>query len=458
METAIKKKKDGGIVTPDKRGRHEPINKISEEVRNGVRSHISKFPVCESHYSREKTKKLYLGNHLNISKMYSLYVDECNESRLKDEDIAKEWLYSEIFNYEYNYSFKSPDTDTCDICDKYKVKLQETCSPDLRINLQNEYDHHLSDASNRYTLKSDDKKKSRQNLVEEKVIMIDLQKCLPTPDLQNSQSFYSLKLWTFNLTIHDSTAEDTFCMMWDESVSGRGGNEVSSCLIKWLENNVSDKVIELTIWSDNCPSQNRNILMIMCYFWALRRKPSLQVINHKFLSRGHTHLEADSIHSVIERNRKKIAKFQIMTPWDWQQMVRIAGIKKQFTVINMETSDFKQFKTLFEGPAAPYISKKKNSVGTDFLISQVCHMQVRKDTPGILYYRKDFCEDFSQVDFNRTTRRKGCYPLDLQSIRDCPKPISDKKYNHLQKLLVWVPKRFHEYYNGLSHENATDSD
>lgn len=50
-----------------------------------------------------------------------------------------------------------------------------------------------------------------------------------------------------------------------------------------------------------------------------------------------------------------------MTPWDWQQMVRMAGTKKQFTVVNLETSDFKDFKNLFEGPAAPYINKKKNT-------------------------------------------------------------------------------------------------
>lgn len=158
METAIRKKKDGGIVTPDKRGRHEPINKISEDIRNSVRQHISKFPTYESHYSRERTRKCYQGNHLNISKMYRLYVEECNENGLKEEDIAKEWLYSEIFNYEYNYSFKSPDADTCDICDKYKLQLQEASSPDLRIQLQNEYDHHLSDANKRYKLKAEDKK------------------------------------------------------------------------------------------------------------------------------------------------------------------------------------------------------------------------------------------------------------------------------------------------------------
>lgn len=125
VDTALKKKKVGGIVTPDKRGKHEPVNKISEEVRNCVRNHISKFPTYESHYSRERSKKRYLGNILNISKMYSLYLEDCTESGLRPENTAKEWLYSEIFNYEYKYSFKDPDNDTCDLCDQLKLQLQE---------------------------------------------------------------------------------------------------------------------------------------------------------------------------------------------------------------------------------------------------------------------------------------------------------------------------------------------
>ncbi|KAJ8931546.1 hypothetical protein NQ314_015525 [Rhamnusium bicolor] len=177
--------------------------------------------------------------------MYQLYLDDCRDANVPNENIAKEWLYSEIFNYEYNYSFKTPDSDTCDICDKYKIQLQES-SIEERTILQEDYERHLTDASKRYSLKSEDKKRSRLTN-SEKVPMIDLQKCLPTPELHNSQSYYSLKLWTYNLTIHDSTAQKCFCMMWDESVAGRGGNEVASCLLKFVSSYVSETTEQLTI-------------------------------------------------------------------------------------------------------------------------------------------------------------------------------------------------------------------
>ncbi|KAJ8963990.1 hypothetical protein NQ314_005202 [Rhamnusium bicolor] len=147
---------------------------------------------------------------------------------------------------KYNYSFKTPDSDTCDICDKYKIQLQES-SIEERTTLQEDYERRLTDASKRYSLKSEDKKRSRLTN-SEKVLMIDLQKCLPTPELHNSQSFCSLKLWTYNLTIHDSTALKCFCMMWDESVAGRGGNEVASCLLKFASSYVSETTEQLTIW------------------------------------------------------------------------------------------------------------------------------------------------------------------------------------------------------------------
>ncbi|KAJ8930741.1 hypothetical protein NQ314_016432 [Rhamnusium bicolor] len=249
--------------------------------------------------------------------MYALYVEDCADNNISQECIAKEWLYSEIFNYEFNFAFKPPGNDTCDICDKFQVQLQEVDTQEHRVILQQQYDKHLEDASNRYKLKSEDKDRSKKNNFE-KVLMLDLEKCLPTPDLSNSQSYYSLKLWTYNLVIYDSTLQKSYCLMWDDIVAGRGGNELASCLSKCVEIcDISDTITELCFWSDNCPSQNRNAQMVMCYLWMLKMKPNINIINHKFLAVRHTHLEADTVHSLIKRERKKVPQFKIAIPWDW---------------------------------------------------------------------------------------------------------------------------------------------
>lgn len=336
--------------------------------------------------------------------------------------------------------------------------MQEAQTQDLRSSIQKEYDAHLQDAGERYKMKAEDKKRSRENNTE-KIVMIDLQKCLPTPDLQNSQSFYSLKLWTYNLVIHDSTLQEAHCMMWDESISGRGGNEVASCVLKWSEVcNISVNVKELTMWSDNCPSQNRNSQMVMCYFFLLEKNPHLDVINHKFLAKGHTHMEVDGDHSVIERERKKIPQLKIITPWDWQQVVRLAGVKKAFHVTGMETKDFLDFKSLFEGSQAPFVIRKKTETGEKFLISQVVHFQVRRDTPGILFYKYKFMDDFALHDLTKNTRQKHNIPESLPQIRDSLKKLPTKKFQHLQKLLKWIPQQFHSFYKNLPHGEGPDVD
>lgn len=454
VRIALQKRTSGGIVTNDQRGKHTPANKLSNDARNKIRHHIMRFPTLESHYSREKTKKVYLGIHLNISRMYEMFREECQDNNMHVDEIPKQWLYSHIFNTEFNLGFQPPSSDTCDQCDAFQIQLKGSVAIEQRNAIQKTYDKHLSEAQSRYTAKKIDKEQSKANK-SLKVLMVDLQKCLPSPVLTNAQSFYSLKLWSFNYTIYDSSGKIANCMMWDESIAGRGGNEMASCLLKYvmtLKNN-DPEVTHLIIWSDNCPSQNRNIHMIMCYFFILHAAPQLKVIEHKYLLRGHTHMEADMVHSLIERESKKLAAFSIMWPWDWQQIARMCGNRLRFDVTGMESEDFKSFNKLCLSQTSPYISQKKTENNTKFLISQMVHFKVTADTPGILYCKTSLDDDnFEAVNFNRKTAKQCDYPAELTQLMDEQHPISKKKYEDLQNLLRWVPKRFHQFYKDLRHD------
>lgn len=456
VTTALNKKEPGGIIAADGRGKHDQHAKTPEFVKQHVREHIGKFPVEESHYSRERSARKFLGSHLSIAKMYRMYQAECEENNVEQAHIAKEWLYAEIFNTEFNLSFKYPDNDTCDQCDHFLIKLREEPSIVEKETLQKEYDLHLEEASKRYKLKKEDKQKYLEDKFKSIMVCVDMQKCLPTPVLTNSQSFYSLKLWTYNYTVYNVTNKVTTCVMWDESKSGRGANEMASGMLKWAMSNIKPTHENLIIWSDNCPSQNRNLIMVMAYFYLLKKFPSLKRIEHKFLLRGHTHLEVDACHSLIEREKKKTVGFQKMTPWDWQQIARMCSINNPFEIINMEIEDFKDFKQLFCSSTAPFISRKKDSTGSDFAISKVVVLQVRAEDHGILYFKTNFgAMNFQSIDLIRTGRR-ATFPAEVPNLRFEANPLSSKKFNHLQTLLKWIPKQFHEFYKNLKHANVED--
>ena len=88
----------GGSPHQDQHGRHEPINKTSEERIDLVKSHMESFPRYTSHYSRsDNPNRKYLSPELNLTKMYLLYKDHCTA---KSVDPVSEWAYRKVFNKE----------------------------------------------------------------------------------------------------------------------------------------------------------------------------------------------------------------------------------------------------------------------------------------------------------------------------------------------------------------------
>lgn len=123
VQTVKIKKRENLDVGFDYRGRGSN-NLISETLRQTVRTHIELFPICESHYCRKDSKKLYLDSQLNQSKMYELYLDYMTKNH-PDLLPVKASMYKYIFCTEYNRSFQLPKKDTCKYCEKYKMNPSE---------------------------------------------------------------------------------------------------------------------------------------------------------------------------------------------------------------------------------------------------------------------------------------------------------------------------------------------
>ena len=448
----------GGIVKIDQRGKQTPVNKTHNDTVESVVRHISSFPNYSSHYTREKSDMKYFGPHLNIEKMYELYVEDCNENDFNPLLIAKKWLYYDVFNKKFKLNFKLPEIDTCDTCDYFQAKLKNNnLTLDEKNSIEEEHNAHLDESKLRYDLKSEDTKRANNTL---KVLTGDLQKCLPSPLITNCISFYKRKLWTLNYTLFDSSDSSVHCIMWDESKGARGGNEIGSALLKWADTVIPGSDIEeIILWSDNCYGQNKNISLIMCFFWILNKYPQVKIITQKFLLKGHTHMEADTVHALIERKRKKLNNMTILTPWDWQQLVRQTSMK--YTVHNMELEDFKNFRSLYDVKTCenpPFINRKKDVNKEQVLLSTCVQLQVKQNSMGTLFLKSNFADENQEIDLVRFRRRHLTLPNDLQLVTPSPIPISQQKYNDLLALLPYVPTVCHDFYKNLKHTSNTTSE
>ena len=159
---------------------HNRPNRASNEVRNFIKGHISSFPAESSHYSRhENPNRKYLNARLSISKMYSLYVKECEQKQMP---VQSQSLYRFIFCKNFNLGFGNPRSDTCSKCDS-----------------GNSTDEHKRN----YKLGFDEMSKDREFAKQTDgvhYITFDLEKTLPLPKITTSIAFY-LRQVSYNVTL-----------------------------------------------------------------------------------------------------------------------------------------------------------------------------------------------------------------------------------------------------------------
>lgn len=110
--------------------------------------------------------------------------------------------------------------------------------------------------------------------------------------------------------------------MWDQTIGRRGSDETSSLLMDYIQIIVEDGALIIIVYSDACGGQNRSQYFLTMYY-AVAMKYGITII-HRYLEKGNTQMECDSVHARIEKKGRKKA---VMVPSEWHGIMKTAKVK-----------------------------------------------------------------------------------------------------------------------------------
>jgi len=149
------------------------------------------------------------------------------------------------------------------------------------------------------------------------VITMDLESVLLCPKTEASAMFYKQKLQLHNFRIYKLNDHDVTLYVWNESDGNVTTNEFTTCIINYIDN-LPSEVSEVVLISDGCNYQNRNKTLASALSSLALTK--CITIEQLILTKRHTMMEADNVHSTLEH----YFKAPLYSPGDYISRMRIA--------------------------------------------------------------------------------------------------------------------------------------
>lgn len=306
-------------VSPREKRGGDTKSKKYEIRKQSVMEFIRKLPSLESHYTRGKSTRQYLSSDLSITKLWKHYNEEAQDN-LK----VKYVYFRNIFNYNFNLSFKSPATDVCSTCISLKSQIKDAPQRE-KVSLMTKLRVHRLKYKAFYSFIQTE---------EENVIKIscDCQKNNVLPKVQDQSTYYSRQLYIYNFTICEGhsksvqTKDKVKIYTWTEDQRGKGSNEIASMLFHYLQNmTIPENVTKVHLYADGCPAQTKNTIVVgMILKWLSELAPNqVEEFYLIFPIVGHSFLPPDRVFGRIEKVLKKIET--VITPEEYNTIFASYG-------------------------------------------------------------------------------------------------------------------------------------
>ena len=274
--------RETGSALPERRGgsRRKPVHVQTEE---SITEWIKKYKCRESHYGRGKSVRKYLPPELTVMKMWRDWKHEQRRCNLPVSSYSK---FYQVFSVKFNLGFGNPRQDVCSFCEVQRNKVNSEKDARKKQEYMTQFRLHKLRAKKFYQI-------MREKAPGVISVCFDMQQNQPIPKLSVGEVFYARQVWLYNLTFvrNDLETQDKSNVQiytWLETESGRGANQVASCLLDYLgrlEEEMAaspNKPSVLRLFSDACSSQNKNTVMICAVKYFQQKSAIFDVVEHFF--------------------------------------------------------------------------------------------------------------------------------------------------------------------------------
>lgn len=389
-----------------------------------ISTFLEKLPKLPSHYCRKDTKKLYLEQDFcSYSDLYKAFIQYSKEENVNpaSRNTLIKWVKKK------NIGIFKPRKDLCDTCVEYE------CG---NLSLE-DWEQHRKDKDRAQKEKLTDKERAIECSLH--LITVDLQAVKTCPYLQASSLYFKTKLVCHNYTVYDLSTHHCTCYWFSEIDADLQASTFASLLVDYLKRkyllDIENKK-EIVIYSDGCTYQNRNstlanALLSLSYQYNI-------TITQKFLVKGHSQMECDSVHATIE---KKIKNKNIEIPNDYHRLTEEARQRPFPYEVVAPTFDFFQnfnFNLV-------YSSIRPGKKSSDPTVTQIRALKYKE---GRISYTLDFDQEFVPLPH----RPKAVTPSRIDEFPQLfPNrlSVSKKKFDDLQTIKTKVNQNYWSFYDNL---------
>lgn len=207
------------------------------------------------------------------------------------------------------------------------------------------------------------------------------------------------------------------------------------------------------MWSDGCGYQNRSSIMANALSHLSVEKKV--IIEQKYLTKGHTMMECDSVHSTIDtmlnpkrgtKNKKTVR--EVYLPSQYSQLTQQAR-KKPFPYRSTYLAyDF--FFDFSNKDTMRYESVRPGKKAGDPTVHDLKALRYKPD--GTVEFKIDFDDDYTELPARKKEVRReitGNFP----KLNKTMLKVTKAKWQHLQELKNHIPVDCHAFYDNIPHED-----